>query len=94
MMTQIKAYALTSDADTFRLGVGAYRNGMDWAKVQRNEAIRQANNKAATGTPTPNDNLTLSFATEASDGTVEHASQRHSHVSDSPLQRVFFLLRF
>jgi len=44
---------------------------MDWAKMQRDEAIRQANEKVTTGMPTPSDNLTLSFATEASaDDTV------------------------
>ncbi|KAI1501819.1 hypothetical protein F5X99DRAFT_408629 [Biscogniauxia marginata] len=43
--TQIKAYALTSDADTFRAGAGAYRNARDWAKQQRDETIRKANER-------------------------------------------------
>jgi len=38
---------------------------MGWAKVQRDEAIGQASEKVVTSTP-PSDNLTLSFATEAS----------------------------
>ncbi len=51
VMTQVRAYILTNDADAFRVGAGAYRNGMDWAKVQRDEAIRRANEKVTTGTP-------------------------------------------
>lgn len=49
VMTQIKAYALTSDIDTFVTGARAYRNAMDWAKTQRDEAIKQANEKVAAG---------------------------------------------
>lgn len=43
VMTQVKAYALTSDVDTFRRGAAAYRNGRDWAKDKRNQAIQLAN---------------------------------------------------
>ncbi|KAI8623477.1 hypothetical protein F5Y19DRAFT_468475 [Xylariaceae sp. FL1651] len=46
-MTQIKAYALTSDVDTFRIGVSAYRNARDWAKQKRDEVIERANETAA-----------------------------------------------
>ncbi|KAJ3568081.1 hypothetical protein NPX13_g6543 [Xylaria arbuscula] len=45
IMTQIKAYALTSDVETFRQGAAAYRNARDWAKQQRDEAIAKANEK-------------------------------------------------
>ncbi|KAI3343631.1 hypothetical protein F4824DRAFT_507430 [Ustulina deusta] len=44
---QVKAYALTSDVDTFRTGVSAYRNARDWAKQKRDEAIERANETAA-----------------------------------------------
>jgi hypothetical protein len=47
IMTQIRAWALISDADTFERGITAYRNAMDWAKQQRDDAIKQANEKAA-----------------------------------------------
>ncbi|KAI3328247.1 hypothetical protein F4824DRAFT_493341 [Ustulina deusta] len=47
VITQIKAYALTSDVDTFRTGVSAYRNARDWAKQKRNKAIKRANETAA-----------------------------------------------
>ncbi|KAJ8132966.1 hypothetical protein O1611_g654 [Lasiodiplodia mahajangana] len=46
-MMQVKAYALTSDVDTFRAGVSAYRNARDWAKQKRDEAIKRANETAA-----------------------------------------------
>lgn len=47
VMTQVKSWSLTSDVESFRLGAAAYRNGRDWAKSQRDQAIAQANNKAA-----------------------------------------------
>ncbi|PTB40416.1 hypothetical protein M441DRAFT_28232 [Trichoderma asperellum CBS 433.97] len=43
VVTQLGAFALTNDVDTFRRGAAAYRNGRDWAKKQRNDAIEQAN---------------------------------------------------
>ncbi|KAH7302877.1 hypothetical protein B0I35DRAFT_365899, partial [Stachybotrys elegans] len=45
-MTQLKGWSMTSDADAFRQGATAYRNGRDWAKMQRDQAIAQANNIA------------------------------------------------
>jgi hypothetical protein len=46
VMTQVKAVALTSDADSFRAGAKSYRNACDWAKKQRDEAIKKANERA------------------------------------------------
>ncbi|KAG4279580.1 hypothetical protein FPRO04_13584 [Fusarium proliferatum] len=46
-MTQTKGWSLTSDLETFRQGATAYRNGRDWAKNQRDEAIAEANGKVA-----------------------------------------------
>ncbi|KAJ4243337.1 hypothetical protein NW762_014823 [Fusarium torreyae] len=46
-MTQIKGWSLTSDLETFRQGATAYRNGRDWTKKQRDDAIKQANEKVA-----------------------------------------------
>jgi hypothetical protein len=42
-MTQLRSFAMTDTVDTFRQGATAYRNLRDWAKEQREEAIRQAN---------------------------------------------------
>ena len=75
--TQIKAYALTSDYDTFRQGAAAYRNGRDWAKRQRDEAIQRGNERVANiGTRASHldDNPALRFAT-ASDSSFGHVSQ-------------------
>ncbi|KAI1839551.1 hypothetical protein JX266_014237 [Neoarthrinium moseri] len=44
------AYALTGDADSCRRGINAYRQGLDWAKEQRDEAIKQANLRAGSST--------------------------------------------
>ncbi|KAI1825064.1 hypothetical protein F4861DRAFT_211971 [Xylaria intraflava] len=63
--TQIKAYALTSDADSFRTGAGAYRNARDWARQMRDEAIKKANEASARDKPSPSappDGPALSFA--------------------------------
>ncbi|KAI3322073.1 hypothetical protein HD806DRAFT_545309 [Xylariaceae sp. AK1471] len=49
-MIKINSYALTGNIDSFRTGVGAYRNARDWAKQKRDEAIRRANETAARNT--------------------------------------------
>ncbi|KAF2803000.1 uncharacterized protein BDZ99DRAFT_468645 [Mytilinidion resinicola] len=46
-MTQLRSFAMTDTAKTFRQGARAYRNARDWAKEQRNEAIEQANERAS-----------------------------------------------
>ncbi|KAI9675677.1 MAG: hypothetical protein M1817_001044 [Caeruleum heppii] len=48
-MTQLKGWAMTSDPETFRKGAAAYRNARDWAKEQRDQAIRRANERADAG---------------------------------------------
>lgn len=37
---------MTGSVETFRRGATAYRNARDWAKEQRDEAIRRANEAA------------------------------------------------
>ncbi|KAL7817659.1 hypothetical protein V8C44DRAFT_369030, partial [Trichoderma aethiopicum] len=44
--TEVKQYLLTADVENFRQGAAAYRNGIDWAKRQRDEAISRANERA------------------------------------------------
>ena len=45
-MTQLNAWSMTGNIETFRQGVTAYRNARDWAKEHRDEAIRMANKMA------------------------------------------------
>lgn len=45
-MTQINTWGMTGNIKTFREGATWYRNGRDWAKEQRDEAIKRANEKA------------------------------------------------
>ena len=45
-MTQVRAFALTSDPDTFRQGATAFRNARDWAQEQRNGFISMSNDRA------------------------------------------------
>ena len=42
---QLRGWSMTSDPETFRQGATFYRNARDWAKEQRDEAIRRANEK-------------------------------------------------
>ena len=43
VMTQVNTWGMTGNAETFRQGAGAFRNGRDWAREQRDEAIEVAN---------------------------------------------------
>lgn len=45
-MTQINTWGLTGNLEACRDGLRAYRNGRDWCKEQRDEAITQANERA------------------------------------------------
>jgi hypothetical protein len=44
--TQLRSFAMTDTADTFRQGATTFRNARDWAKEQRDEAIRHANDRS------------------------------------------------
>ncbi|KAK4066196.1 hypothetical protein Purlil1_13962 [Purpureocillium lilacinum] len=70
VMTQIKTWGLTGDADTFRQGAGAYRNLRDWAKKDRDNAIEEANGRVPRNigaSPSQDaEGLTSSFTSEAS----------------------------
>lgn len=69
---------MTSNAETFRRGVAAYRNGRDWTKQQRDEAIKQANKTAAekeVAAPPQDDGMGLSIVSEASAGDAIATSQ-------------------
>ncbi|KAH7309914.1 hypothetical protein B0I35DRAFT_453500 [Stachybotrys elegans] len=64
-MTQVNSWSLTGNVDIFRQGAAAYRNGRDWAKLQRDQAIAQANKIApmpTATTDTSEDELSLEFA--------------------------------
>jgi hypothetical protein len=45
-MSQLRSFAMTDTAETFRQGATAYRNAREWTKEQRDEAIKQANKTA------------------------------------------------
>ena len=50
-MTQLRAYALTSDRETFVRGAAAFRNARDLARQQREAFIRAANARASQARP-------------------------------------------
>ena len=74
---------MTDTAETFRQGATAYRNARDWAKEQRDEMIKRANDRAndsQTGAPAVNSSFgpASSFVSEASleePHTIEPLSQ-------------------
>lgn len=41
-MNQLGAFAMTHNLDTFRQGMAAFRNGVDWTEAKRNAAIEHA----------------------------------------------------
>jgi hypothetical protein len=45
-MTLVHSWSLNGDLESSLQALTAYRNGRDWAKRQRDEAIRQANERA------------------------------------------------
>jgi hypothetical protein len=61
-MTQINGWSMTANANAFREGATWYRNGKDWAKEQRDNAIRRANEQA-THNPGASSTLNASFGT-------------------------------
>ncbi|OCK95792.1 uncharacterized protein K441DRAFT_686592 [Cenococcum geophilum 1.58] len=95
-MTQLRSFAMTDTAETFRQGASAFRNAGDWTREERDNAIARANEKANEGhgstlrTEVPSFNLLSSFA--ASQGsetlldeasyTIEPQSQDTSFTTD------------
>ncbi|EFE33524.1 uncharacterized protein ARB_07469 [Trichophyton benhamiae CBS 112371] len=45
IMTSLRSFAMADSLDTFRGGATAYRNARDWAKEQRDEFIKSANER-------------------------------------------------
>ena len=73
-MHQLRSFAMADIAETFRQGAAYYRNARDWARDQRDEAVRHANKRAgehrartAAAVPSP-------VQTSISGATVENAS--------------------
>ena len=84
--TQLKAWALRSDPESFRNGVAAYRNARDWAKEKRDGFISQANERRR------NENQPRASIIDASRGPsrastfVSTASQDELYSIDSSIQ--------
>ena len=86
-MTQIEGYSMTGNPNAFRQGVAAYRNARDWAKEQRDDAIRQANERTyleAEEAQTVGDDIAVSPASSfvtAVSGTEPHTVSHNSLTS-------------
>ena len=78
-MTRIGAWSLIGGEDDFRRGAAAYRNGRDWAKEQRDQAIKDANERAAHEPPVPALQREPGRISLASDGSTSGTSHDTSH---------------
>jgi hypothetical protein len=71
-MNQLRSFAMTDTAETFRDGATAFRNARDWTEEQRNEAIKRADERANNvyggqpATASTDSTLLPSFTTEVS----------------------------
>ena len=78
---------MTGNATTFRQGVTAYRNAPDWAKEERDRAIKDTNNRASPSrkkalNADESSGVISSFTTEISASETNTPSQT-SQVDDS-----------
>lgn len=86
-MNLLRSFAINDTAETFRQGVTGYRNARDWAKEQRDEAIKRSNEKVK-------DRPVERLAVNASSGKIsrfptagspEEASPNEALSKDSPI---------
>lgn len=87
---------MTGNAETFRQGATAYRNARDWAKKQRDEAIRRANEKvdahhatADIGFPQAS-NLTSEATSNGSYTTEAPTEQSLTSLTENPNTTIHF----
>ncbi|KAI9670729.1 MAG: hypothetical protein M1817_003839 [Caeruleum heppii] len=69
-MSQLRAFALTDTAATFREGLSAFRNARDWAKDQRDHLIAAANDRI-TSMPRETSTVESSFDSPLNESTDE-----------------------
>jgi hypothetical protein len=83
-MTQLGSFSLTHDVDVLRQGATWYRNGRDWAKEQRDDAIRRAN-KQSTNVQIESTSVNASFSIicETSNNKESFTQQTHFSFSDT-----------
>ncbi|KAG5926929.1 hypothetical protein E4U42_002805 [Claviceps africana] len=88
IMTQVGAFAITNNIDTFCQGAAAYRNGRDWAKKERDEAIALANKVARGGAGGPGPNIGSATSATNTECTSQDADTNHeSHVKYNTIMR-------
>ncbi|EED22704.1 conserved hypothetical protein [Talaromyces stipitatus ATCC 10500] len=80
-MTQLRSFALTDSIDTFREGATWFRNGRDWAKEQRENAIRRANDHFTSNVVQSTLNTSFSTICDTSGDESTESVSRESHFS-------------
>jgi hypothetical protein len=89
-MHQLSAWGMTGNIETFRQGATFYRNGRDWAKEQRDEAIRLANGRVdepPTETPAVNANITQASSFDTIEALTEESQTPLTEESNLAVQR-------
>lgn len=98
-MHQLNTWGMTGNTETFRQGVTAYRNARDWAKEQRDKAIRRANERvdlhhaaadagfqqasSFAGDATSDGTYTIEASTEESPASPTKNTNTTSHLKES-----------
>ena len=95
-MTQLRSFAMTDTADTFRQGATAFRNARDWTKERRDEAIGYANDRAndlRSTTPTgfaPASSFTTEVSTPIGATSISIAAESQSEESPTTQIDAFY----
>ena len=79
-MHQLHSYFMTDSIETFREGATFYRNGIAWAKEQRDDAIKQANERVRADNHHPRTLTPGSGFVQASSFTSERSSNATSTI--------------
>ncbi|KZZ89165.1 hypothetical protein AAL_07813 [Moelleriella libera RCEF 2490] len=87
VMTQIKTWGMTGDADTFRQGATAFRNGRDWAEKQRDKIIKQVNNRVSCGPGTVSISRGLGLSLESDTSLGEQTAATSQETLFNPHSR-------
>ncbi|KAK7426732.1 hypothetical protein QQZ08_006768 [Neonectria magnoliae] len=74
IMMPLMIIALAADLASFRRGLAAYLNAINWTKGKRDHSIEQANRRVAQGPSTPGDSSGSSLSTEAGSEACSEAS--------------------
>ncbi|KAK3500502.1 hypothetical protein B0T13DRAFT_224002 [Neurospora crassa] len=86
--TLVTDHSLEGGPDMYRAALTAYRNGLDWAERQRNEAIEHANMKAQAALAGIGTDVGAPASPDYDDGTPGHTPPGSSNAASNPSPKV------